>query len=412
MVSQLSAPLVTALAVALESHRAALLLKQDNADILFNTAQVLTSCAEALTSDRKQLSESCVQEAAKDLIEALELFQRCLSLQEFQYTESQEQIATSQEKNMDQGESEQTEPSEDSFDPEAEQWAVVVEPVTKDSLVDTAIAQLEALAALCGMATPDNEQIIAWIDEYSTDLLRSKISAYIDGTNHQSEVALSKARFISALTEASYRLGRIDFQTYKNELTKIFNDIGDMSDRPEALCSQADALIAFNSALMETELPESTEKFKRSQSMRWQALSAALNCLTLITNLPQIQNLPRIHMGRGDVEMYRWRLGQAPWEYPLARNNSGLLLRNAATYYRGAAALAKRDAFTEQETEGLAKESFSIGLTGDTSKIEVLLASNRQELMDRAEEFVEDGLAPAGDIKAVFIKADPDEIVI
>src|SRR6266536_2364643 len=81
LVTQLSAPLIDVLRVALESHREALKLQQENEDVLFNTAQVLTNLAEAITD---------TQEGLKLLQEALELFQRCLVLQEFRYTESQQ----------------------------------------------------------------------------------------------------------------------------------------------------------------------------------------------------------------------------------------------------------------------------------------------------------------------------------
>src|SRR5271156_5358027 len=58
-------------------------------DILSNTAQVLTSLVEAITEDRSGSASN--EDGLRLLEEAIELFQRCLTLQEFDYAESQAQ---------------------------------------------------------------------------------------------------------------------------------------------------------------------------------------------------------------------------------------------------------------------------------------------------------------------------------
>ncbi|KAG5289626.1 hypothetical protein I7I48_09007 [Histoplasma ohiense] len=427
LATQLPGPAVEILHIALKSHRHALTLQQDNAEILFNTAQVLTSLAEAIT-EGKRATEQHTHEARRYLQEALDLFQRCLGVQELRFTEEQHQQAENvamaeacvvdrdeQKPNSipDQpmegsetgGGSGTTEPTR------SEQWATVIEPVTKDTLVDTAVAQLETLATFCGLLTLDPGSTLAWIEEYSADLVREKIAVYVEGTERQNEVALARAKFISMLAEVSFRSGRIDFDTYKNELSAAFGDVKDLSANPGALCSQAESLVAFNSAMADCDQPYNEDTFNRLLTLRWQALSSALDSLTAATKLPEAQNLPKVHLARGDVEMYRWRLGRQPWNYQVSNANAATLLKNAQTYYRGAAALARRDGLDEQDREGAAKEALAFAFSDDMQKMEGLIASSEKELRQIAEDMVDDGLVSAEDMEWAFQKAVPDEIV-
>lgn len=400
--------------VALKSHKDALHLQQDSADILFNTAQVLTSLAEALTEVRRP-SEQRTHEAMKHLQEAVDLFQRCLAVQELRYTEAQEQIRM-----MESGAFEQHQPSaaveqppqtEESAGPtESDQWASVIEPITRNTLVDTAVAQLETLATLCGLLTFDPGTSLAWIEEYSSDI-RNKIAAYAEGTDRQHEVGLARAKFISSMAEVSYRSGRIDLETYKNELNRGFNEGQDLSQDPGALCNKAEALVNFNTAIADTYIPESQDSLNKALNFRWQALSTALDCLTAASRLPHAENLPKIHIARGDVEIYRWRLGRAPWDLALANENAPILLKNAQTFYRGGSAIARRDGWTEEEREGAVKEALAKAFSGDIAQIQELLANAREDVMRTAEEVVEEGLVANEDMQGLLSTAEPDEIV-
>ncbi|OJD11792.1 hypothetical protein AJ78_07505 [Emergomyces pasteurianus Ep9510] len=426
LATQLPAPPVEILHIALKSHRHALTLQQDNAEILFNTAQVLTSLAEAITEGRRA-TEQHTQEASKYLQEALDLFQRCLGVQELRFTEAQHQQADSmavaefggsardeqQAKNLETDHAmEGTGAGAENMEPtQSEQWATVIEPVTKDTLVDTAVAQLETLATFCGLLTFDPGSTLAWIEEYSADLLKEKVAAYVEGTDRQNEVALARAKFISTVADVSFRSGRIDFETYKNEVSMAFGDVQDLSANPGALCTQAESLVAFNSAIADCDQPENEETFNKLLTLRWQALSSALDSLTTATKLPQAENITKIHLARGDVEMYRWRLGGKPWSYKVSHENAPTLLKNAQTYYRGAAALARRDGSGEQDREGTAKEALAFALSGDMQRMEGLIARSEKELRQIAEDMVEDGLVLAEDMDELFRKADPDEIV-
>jgi hypothetical protein len=82
-------------------------------------------------------------------------------------------------------------------------------------------------------------------EEYSSDLLKTRIAAYVEGTDRQHEVSLARAKFWSALTEVLYRTGRIDIETYKREINGAFGPDLDLANDPEGLCSKAEALMSF-----------------------------------------------------------------------------------------------------------------------------------------------------------------------
>lgn len=403
LAAQLPAAQIKILHIALQSHRDALVLEQDNADVLFNTAQVLTSIAEILT-EPKRPKESHVQEALQFLQEALELFQRCLVLQELRYTES-EQIQsmdmgsddTEAESKADKADKadkvDKTDKPDEPDEPDetdAEQWAAVIEPVTKDTLVDTAVAQLETLSTLCGLLALDGGNGLAWVEEYSYDLLQTKIAVYVEGTDRHNEVALARAQFVAALSEILYRDGRIDVETYQRELNTAFPASLDLSDNPEGLCAKAEALTSFNSAVAENSSDE------RCMTLRWQGLATALDSLTAASKLAT-ENVCKVHIARGDSEMARWRLAGPPWNYKVAQEYAATLLKNAQTYYRGAAALARRDGAAEEE-EAACKEAFAAALAGDDSKVKQLSVD---KVLAVAQDMAEDGLVPGDAVKVL-----------
>ncbi|KAL4959868.1 uncharacterized protein BDV14DRAFT_183763 [Aspergillus stella-maris] len=406
LAAQLSAPLGEALSVALVSHREALVLEQDNADTLFNTAQVLTSLAEAITDTKRPVEEN-LNQAAKFLQESIELFQRCLVLQELKSTEMQEQIRQMESDEVPQPDpepaqemQEDTEAS-DAKDSEQEQWAAVVEPVTQDTLVDTAIAQLDALSTLCNLLAYDPGVGLSWVEEYSTDLLQKKVATFVEGSNRQYEASLSRARFNAALNEVLYRSGRTDVETYHAAVISSFADV-DVSADPEGLCAKADALISFNTATTEQPPSNDSESFSKALNLRWQALSAALDALTKASKLPDAENLPKIHLARGDSEMSRWRLGFPPWEHGMARQHGPTLLRNAQTYYRGAAALARRDGSADEDRDGTCKEAIAAAIERQKEKLAQLKSTAPKELLAVAEDMVEDGWVSGPDMEMLL----------
>lgn len=382
-------------------------MEQENADVLFNTAQVLTSLAEII-NDTKRPADDQLDQAVKYLQESIELFQRCLLLQEFRYTEMQEQIKQMEsgdvgnQQEMQQVEEKPGETSESTPSDPQEQWAAVVEPVTKETLVDTAVAQLETLTTLCNLLTYDPGVGVTWVEEYSFELVQKRLPAYVEGSDRQYEASLARAKFVCALSEVVYRSGRIDVETYHREIMQAYGTDLNISADPDGLCSKADALISLNSALADFPPSNDPQAFSKALVLRWQSLSVALEALTAASKLPDAENLPKIHIARGDTEMNRWRLGTAPWEYAMAQKNGALLLRNAQTYYRGAAALAKRDGAAEEARDGTCKEAFAAAFDGQKTKLEQLKVGAPKELLAVAEEMVDDGLASPIDLETLL----------
>lgn len=281
---------------------------------------------------------------------------------------------------------------------EEERWASVIEPVTGNTLIDTALAQLETLTALCGLLRSDSGSGLAWIQEYSSDLIQNKIQSYIDRSNRAGimaqtwEIRNAKDNFVSAFSEVSYRTGRIDLATYKKELDNSWGDV-ELGEDPEHLSEGADALIACSNAVLET-LRSNGDNIAPNLALCWQSLSRGLFFLTTATTLKEVQNLPQIHLARGDVELRRFRLGQEPWNYEPAQNNGPTLLKNAQTYYRGAAALARRDGAEEEEWEGVAKQAIAAAIAGDDQLVLDVVRTGipSGKLGNLRDDMIEDGL--------------------
>ena len=396
LAAQLPAPLPDLLQVALQSHRDAIKLDQDNADALFNSGQVLNSLAEAI-SDSKHPGEDQLAQASTYLQEAIELFQRCLLLQELKYTELQEEfeqmMSGAPPAEPAQPDNNSLDPAAETHEPEQEQWAAIVEPVTKNTLVDSAIAQLDSLTTLCHILNynPAATAGVGWVQEYSASLLQSRLPAYVDGSDRVYDAALSKAKFTCALNDLLYRATLVDSQIYQDEVAQAFGNTLDLSADPDGLCAKAEALTSLNTALADLP-PQDAGALQSSLAARWKALSSALEALTAASKLPAAENLPKIHLARGDVEVQRWRLGGEPWGYSMAAQNGAMLLRNAQTYYRGAAALARRDGIVEEEREGVVREAIAAALEGQMGKLEQLKTSSIQLVVGVAQDMVEDGL--------------------
>jgi hypothetical protein len=154
------------------------------ADILSNTAQVLTSLAQTLEQGG---------DAQLLLQEAVELLQRCLTLEEFYYTEYLARdetketslgvsgditIPDSNASDINEDSSDITEDAIPSRSEVEERWATVVEPVTKHTLLDTIVAQLETLTFLAADIPADAIKGLVWLEEYYTKQLKPKIQEY------------------------------------------------------------------------------------------------------------------------------------------------------------------------------------------------------------------------------------------
>ena len=369
--------------------------KRDRANISSNTAQVLTSLAEAI-SEGKKLSGSPRDEALRLYQESLELFQRCLNIQEFKLTQDQEN--NRQEAHPppppphDYGASVDNISSAASNASEEEVWASVEEPVTVEALLDTTIAQLDTLTAICTLGSSDTG--LAWVEDYYRTTLKDRIASYVDGSSRYHEAALAQAKLTCALSDEAFRGGRLDLLTYEEELNAAFTSQHlDLSSDPPSLCDKADAELAFN-ASVQAAIPQAQfTELGQISTICWKHITKALDSLTAALKLPNAQNLPRIHLRRGDCELLRWHLSDAPLNYDLAVKSAATLLKNAEVYFRGAANLAKRDAAAkEEQNEAEVKHSIVAGFAGDTEELSRLLKTRKEFVESIAKEMKDDGL--------------------
>lgn len=127
--------------------------------------------------------ENSIEDPLPFLEQALEYFQKCLSVQEQQHQEflSQQAAAADLSSDMDMEEggvsliadpttvaSGATVTDAPSPSSQEEQWATIIEPVTNDSLLDTLIAQLHTLSILCGLLPlPTTGSTLQFIESYS-----------------------------------------------------------------------------------------------------------------------------------------------------------------------------------------------------------------------------------------------------
>jgi len=393
------------LEIALASHRYALQLEPDNADALFNTAGVLTSIAEEIAKDAARSDT----QALNLLEEALDLQSKCLSFQEHLLAESLDQ----QRAIIDASQQPQPEPLEQTIaeahsldrdaDQPEEQWASIVEPITNETLIDTIEAQLATLTTLCSIlcsslgSSPASS--LAWVEEYSSKLLDTKIPAYLEGaTDRAQDLALVKANFLSTLSEASFRLGRLDAQTYKRERDAAFvaPELA-MPSSSASLLANATSLIAFSSALGETMLADVAPL----SSMRWNALAVAVADLGKAAKLADTpaEDLVKTHMLRGDASMLQYQLSKPPAAYQVAVSNTASLVKNAEIFYRNASKLAKE---IDARNDAVLKESLAVLLQDKergAAKIQALATEQSpQWVMAQVDGMMAEGLFNEDDV--------------
>lgn len=404
LVRQLQGPLISILEETLASHRYALALDQDNADTLFNTAQVLASIAEEISKDDSISDTSPINY----LEEALQLLQRCLVLQQFCYTEFQEQAAEALRLAEESGKAnthvdEDLEAQSTSVaGPDQAQWASVIEPVTKDTLLDTIIVQLSTLTTLCGILGSSLESAevpsLAWVEEYSSQLLNVQLPTLTEDVASTNEADIAEAVLLSALLEAGFRRGKIEVQTYRQERDAAFSELA-VSKLPLALMANVASLFAFNTALSETE--SSQTKSPDLPSLRWNALGTAISNLATASKLSNLapEDLPRTHLLRGDASLYQYQLSKPPLSYQPALKNSAALLKNAEVFYRNASRLTQDN---EERDRSRIQEGVVILLQGNMEagggQLQGIVASRGEKwLRDHVDGAVTDGLLDVDD---------------
>jgi len=360
----LDVPVIDILRQSLSAHQYALNLDLDNADALFNIAQVLTSIAEHIAKD-DSVSDT---EALNCLEQALEYQDRCLLLQEGKYSETRNiyQEAAGQNSAADGDDDDdggaKVDPTsssvyEDRQQEEEEQWVSVVEPVTADTLVDTILSQLSTLTTLCSAlntaqdwrgagfngAMPSSPVSLSWIEGWSTKMHErlEVIAKTEDIAPRKPEIALTKAILAGNFLELAYRSGSVGMDIYKSELEKAFTAQDLDPTTSDAQIAYARTLLALDGAATDCarSVPPKAD-IQDHANIRWNVLSKAQRLLTSAATLPSTkadtQTLATTHMLRGDTSLLLLALSYPPTSFIQAASNATQLLKNAEVFYRNA----------------------------------------------------------------------------
>ncbi|KAI0550238.1 hypothetical protein F4679DRAFT_543479 [Xylaria curta] len=337
---------------ALSSHQYALDINPTHTDTMFNMAQALTGIAEIIAED----DEANDSEALQYMKQALEIQISCFELQRIAFEKSRLELERAMRETaeystaqINSGQASTNTASESQSVSREEQWAVIEEPITAATLLETIIAQIEALTAFCSMissslASPlpashaDSASALSWIDSYSENLLTQTLPTLIDENrstleSRLSDVMLPKAVFISNYLDLSFRLSKIDIKKYTSELESAFAQPGLDVTSEDFLWASAHALLSLNSALALVPTGGS------DASVRWKVLIAAQSRLSSIASRPNLDKhaLAITHLLRGDISLFLQILSYPPIAHPKARAMTPL--KHAEVYYRNAGKL-------------------------------------------------------------------------
>ncbi|KAL8708196.1 MAG: hypothetical protein Q9220_006866 [cf. Caloplaca sp. 1 TL-2023] len=252
------------------------------------------------------------------------------------------------------------------------------------------MAQLEALTSICILLSSRNTGNPEWIREHFQNVLQDKIQLHGQGTGRQHEVEHAAAKFKCGLADVAFNTGQLDASAYELEIAKAYKNFTKFKSDPQALCDRADAEIAFTSNFQRssTQIGGDTAKMN---IVCWKHLTEALYSLTVAATLPDAKNLPRIHLRRGDCELFRRRLGFVPWSYDLAAKSRVTLTKNAEIYYREALRLAKAGS-TEEEAEALVKQVTAASLSDHLGNPQFYGALPRRKIDEIMEDMIDEGL--------------------
>ncbi|PSN63190.1 hypothetical protein BS50DRAFT_648668 [Corynespora cassiicola Philippines] len=382
----------------LQSHRFATTLNSDNIDVLFNTAQVLTSLAEAILEAQGHAISRIPARAL--LEEAVDIFTKCLDSQQNEYEQMQAEIAKAQasEAYQDDSEDAQKRASQSSTvqeDMETEstassgagEWAHVVEPVTPETLLETCTAQLGALTTLLGLYDPSELANMEKRAQSGLETATTKIPTLIDlvkdspfskpaptagptlsiapssstpadedSSSPKADALLAAAAFRASIAEATFRTGQSQPQTYLSTLEQIFqpltspqpSGVAPVVEPSNAHSAYADALMELASAIADTpSYPSHGPSAPQDLDTQWTALSRAQTILTALASPPAAaslapERLADVFLARGDVDLFRFRIGGFEGAKPAWAGSRAVLVANAGVFYRGARSYAER----------------------------------------------------------------------
>lgn len=279
-----------------------------------------------------------------------------------------------------------------------EQWASIVEPVTRDTLLDTVIAQMSTVTTLCALLAAHRSADLVWIGEQVHGIMEK--ATFYNSDERKGEVSLARANLLSAYADANFRSGSLDAAAYDHELNRAFNDDFAPPPSSQALCDKADALMAFAASIYgatESQQIDSNDAFPLAKTV-WKRLTQASSYLAAATKLPEVQNVTKIHLRRGDCELLRYRLSQNPILYEIARQSAATLLRNAQIYYRGAARAAEVDKSIDEILGGRIREAVVAHVDGNQSLLRNFAEDDKGRIMRVVEEMRDEHLLASDDL--------------
>ncbi|KAI1325216.1 hypothetical protein F5Y16DRAFT_276960 [Xylariaceae sp. FL0255] len=328
---------------SVSSHRYALGIDPSDADTLFNMAQAMTGLAEAITESNSIKNKN---EALQIILEALETQRRCFDVQQKLY---QEVLSTTQQyaQTTDQNQSSDIPISEVMQEEEEVQ---IIDAVNASTLLDTVIAQTEALSLLCSflssatisaphLASPTH---LPEINAYKTNI-EITLQTLLDDNREILEprlpdIFLPMAVFMGNYLELALRFGTIDRTYYEQELSKAFSKPGIDITSKEALLASDRALLSFNSALSDRAGPGPSDECQFRWKLLWEERARLTSA---VAGMPEIDQhtLATTHMLRGDISLLLQVLAYPPTAFPTAISSASDLLKAASTYYRNASKL-------------------------------------------------------------------------
>ncbi|KAG9234266.1 hypothetical protein BJ875DRAFT_462044 [Amylocarpus encephaloides] len=386
------------LQTALASSRRALDLKMneasagEDADALFNTGQILTSLAEELNAKNPYNVESD-QASCGLLEEAVGLFQRCLVVQEGEYTEFQRQIMadlpdTSSPSNVNAQDGSPTTTGTIAERPEKiEQWVSVREEVTKDDILDTFIAFVQALSTLCNRSSRlerDADKFLHTVESFAGGGLINKLQLLARDTAKQIDAAIAAAGLMSAVSEAKYRLGLPgnDFKAYSENVQHAWSKL-ELKQHAQGLWNRSEAYITASQALSDHDGSLASQITK----VQWTLYSLAAADLTSASSFRDDENIGKIFLVRGDVELLRAGLGRPHSIFEMTAKTAETLVRNAEKYYRGAKNLSQGEDTWEEFEEAVVKETLAKAMLGDSKELKDVRTK-----IARADEILQEAL--------------------
>jgi hypothetical protein len=308
----------------------------------------LTTLAERVIEDAGNPVDN--KSARALLEEAVEAFEKCLSIQVRRYGASQEAAAAfasmrgdpewaSDEAASAIGETTNDSKSEGESVPGSEKWATIEEPVTKATLLDTCLAAIQSLTVMVPLLHSDQSALQS-VEQARVDLM-TQAETYLDPSDVTASIEFHRTRAKSgvALVQASFEMGMTAGREYAAQIDTLF-DFPGRDGSAEALSDSAEARIAFHGACMPQilQLPADSVELGEVLHLCWQQLSTALGHLTTATKAPSVSTPWVLYARKADIELLRVRL--AEFNFTAAKSHEDTLLKNAEVFYRGAKNLA------------------------------------------------------------------------